>query len=75
MVLNLEQLSNENLVNFYREELKMINLGEPVSTFFSANTIRGLIRKGILKTTHPSPPRRRITISDSTRTLISQAGR
>ncbi len=75
MVLNLEQLSDENLVNFYKEELKMIDLGEPVSTFFSRSAYTKLLKKGILKRSRKPPPARSkiwiITISDMTRTLIS----
>lgn len=48
MVLNLEQISNENLVNFYRDELQMIGMGEPSSTFFTANVMKNLLKKGIL---------------------------
>ena len=78
MVLNLEQLSNENLVNFYKKELKMIDLGESASTFFTSNMRKKLIKKGILKTI-PSYPYlaslgRKTIITDLTRTLISQTG-
>ncbi len=76
MILNLEQLSNENLVYFYKDEFQMIDLGEPASTFFSASTIKGLIKKGILKTTRAgvrAGSRTWITtITDMTRTLISK---
>ena len=76
MVLNLEQMSNENLVNFYKEELKMIDLGESASTFFTSSMRKKLIKKGILKTI-PSYPYlaslgRKTIITDLTRTLISQ---
>ena len=79
MVLNLEQLSNENLVNFYKEELKMIDLGESASTFFTSSVRKKLIKKGILKTI-PSYPSlsslgRKTIITDLTRTLISQTGK
>ncbi len=82
MVLNLEQLSNENLVNFYKKEFKMIDLGKPASTFFSSSARRRLIKKGILSRTRArvdkgADARSNIwitTISDMTRTLISQAG-
>ena len=79
MVLNLEQKSNENLVNFYKEELQMIDLGKSASTFFSASAIKGLIKKGILKTI-PSYPYlsslgRKTIITKMTRTLISQVER
>ena len=37
MILNLEQLSNENLVNFYKKELKMIDLGEPARAVLSCS--------------------------------------
>ena len=76
MVLNLEQLSNENLVNFYKEELKMIGLGEPASAFFTSSMRKKLLKKGILTTipSYPlvSSPGRKTTISNRTRTLISQ---
>ena len=79
MILNLEQLSNENLVNFYKEELKMIDLGESASTFFTSSVRKKLIKKGILKTI-PSYPSlsslgRNTIITDLTRTLISQTGK
>ena len=73
MVLNLEQLSIENLINFYKKELKMIDLGKKkASTLFSDNMRRRLIKKGILKRSKMSKEWI-TTISDSTRTLISQA--
>ena len=68
MELNLEQISDENLVNFYKEELHMIDLGEPVSTFFTPSVRKRLLKKGILKRAHP----RITTISDWTRAIISQ---
>ena len=72
MVLNLEQLSNENLVNFYKKELKMIDLGEPARSFFSQHKMRGLIEKGILRKTREHARARTwlITLTDMTRTLI-----
>ena len=78
MVLNLEQMSNENLVNFYKEELKRIDLGESASAFFTSSMRKKLIKKGILKTI-PSYPLlsslgRKTIITDLTRTLISQTG-
>ncbi len=82
MVLNLDQISNENLVNFYKKELKMIDLGEPASTFFSESARGRLIKKGILKRSQ-APVQSRVngrntwitTITDMARTLISQAER
>ena len=68
MVLNLEQISDENLVNFYKEEFKKIDLGEPASTFFTPSVRKRLLKKGILKRVH----HRITTISDMTRILISQ---
>ena len=78
MVLDLERLSDENLVNFYKEELKMIDLGESASAFFTSSMRKKLIKKGILKTI-PSYPYlsslgRKTIITDLTRTLISQTG-
>ena len=77
MALKLEQISNENLVNFYKKELKMIDLGEPASTFFSRSAYTRLLKKGILRRSRRPPPTRSkiwiITISDMTRTLISRA--
>ena len=78
MILNLEQISNENLVNFYKEELKMIDLGASASTFFTSSMRKKLIKKGILKTI-PSYPYlaslgRKTILTDLTRTLISQTG-
>ncbi len=70
MVLNLEQLSNENLVNFYKKELKMIGLGKPASNFFSTNARRRLLKKGILK--RSAREKWITTITDMTRTLIDQ---
>jgi hypothetical protein len=82
MVLNFEQLSDENLVNFYKKELKMIDLGEPASTFFSESERRRLIKKGILRRSRARVKSRMharsiwiTTISDMARTLISQAER
>ena len=79
MVLNLEQISNENLVNFYKEELKMIGLGEKTSTFFTSSVRKKLIKKGILKTipSYPSLSKlgRKTIITEMTRTLISQTGK
>jgi len=73
MASNLEQLSNENLVNFYKKELKMIDLGKSASNFFTSSARRRLIKKGILKRSKQSKEWV-TTISDMTRTLISQAG-
>ncbi len=81
MVVNFEQLSDENLVDFYKEELKMIDLGKPASTFFSESERRRLIKKGILRRSRANVQSRVharsniwiTTISDMTRTLISQA--
>ena len=75
MVLNFEQLSDENLVNFYKKELKMIDLGEPASAFFTPSMRKKLTKKGIIKTI-PSYPLlsslgRKTVITDMTRTLIS----
>ena len=67
--LNLEKLSDENLVKFYKEELQMINLGEPVTTVFNYSVRRTLIKKGILKWSRGHGT----TITDMTRALISQA--
>ncbi len=82
MVINFEQLSDENLVDFYKEELKMIDLGKPASTFFTESERRRLIKKGILKRSRAHVQShmhtRNIwitTISDMARTLISQAER
>ena len=72
MVLNLEQLSDENLVNFYKKELQMIGLGEPASDFFTSSMRKKLIKKGILK--RSARAKWITTISDMTRTLISQTG-
>ena len=72
MVLDLEQKSDENLVDFYREEFKMIDLGEPASTFFTQSVRRQLIKKGILK--RSARAKWITTITDMTRTLISQTG-
>ncbi len=81
MALNFEQLSNENLVNFYKKELKMIDLGKPASTFFSESERRRLIKKGILRRSRANVQSRVharsniwiTTITDMTRTLIYQA--
>jgi hypothetical protein len=79
MVLNLEQLSDENLVNFYKEELQMIGLGEKASTFFTSSVRKKLIKKGILETipSYPSLSKlgRKTIITDLTRTIISQTGK
>ncbi len=80
MVLNLEQLSDRNLVNFYKKELKMIYLGKPASTFFTESARGRLIKKGILRRIL-TPVKSRVngrniwvtTITDMTRTLIYQA--
>jgi len=79
MASNLEQKSDENLVNFFKEELKMIDLGEKASTFFTSSVRKKLIKKGILKTM-PSYPSlhslgRKTIITEMTRNLISQTGK
>jgi len=78
-VNNLERLSTENLINFYKKELKMIDLGEPASTFFSESARRRLMKKGILIRSRAHVQSRVhgrniwiTTITDMTRTLISQ---
>ena len=80
MVSNFEQISDENLVDFYKKELKMIDLGKPASTFFSESERRRLIKKGILKRSRANVKSRVharniwiTTITDMARTLISQA--
>ena len=74
--INLEQISNENLVNFYKREFKLIGLGEPASTFFTQSVRRRLIKKGMLSRSRArvdkGPNAWITTISDMTRTLISQ---
>jgi hypothetical protein len=73
MVLNLEQISNENLVNFYKKELMMIGMGKPASVFFSTNVVKNLLKKGILRRTrkHVQSKIWITTISDMTKNLIS----
>lgn len=73
MVLNLEQISNENVVNFYKKELTMIGMGKPASVFFSTNVVKNLLKKGILRRTRKHV-RSKIwitTISDMTKNLLS----
>ncbi len=76
MELNLEQLSDENLVNFYKRELNLIDLGEPASTFFTSSVRKNLIKKGILKTVPSYPLQsslgRKTIITEMTRNLISK---
>ena len=68
MASNFEQISNENLVNFYREEFTRIDSGESPSAFFTSSMRKRLLKKGILKRKSAHV----ITISALTRAIISQ---
>lgn len=48
--INLEELSRNNLMLFYEEELKRVDNGEDIYQIFSHYTITKLTRHGILKT-------------------------
>jgi len=47
MVLDLEERSFENLVNFYREELIKLSEGCAITELFTKNARRKLMRYGV----------------------------
>ena len=49
MSINLESLSNDNMVIFYKKELIMINEGSKATDIFSFPMRRKLIKIGILE--------------------------
>jgi len=68
--LDLEKLSDENVIIFYLEELEMIDMGKLASSVLPSSVIRKLIRLGILKLAGGRGKKQGLVLSDKARILI-----
>jgi len=70
MNLNLEELSDSKLINFYLEELKMIDVGQRAKVILPPSVRRRLIKRGFLKKIYDNHGGAEIVLSELTRKII-----
>lgn len=70
MKFNLEELSDSKMINFYLEELKMIDIGKRAKVILPTSVRRKLIKRGFLKKIYNNHGGAEIVLSELTRKII-----
>lgn len=70
MNLNLEELSDSKMINFYLEELKMIDTGQRAKVVLPPSVRKKLFRGGFLKTIYDNHGGVEIVLSELTKKII-----